>query len=128
MFISFGSEDEELARRVCARLNGEGNHRAFFSDATLNHGPFARQIDHALDTAWAFVAVGSRVEYLHKSWVRYEWESYHNDILSGRKPQQTPFVAFVTDIDLNDLPRPFRERRAVQAKLPLLEEAFGELQ
>jgi hypothetical protein len=127
VFVSFGSEDRQLARRVYDQLRQEGQHRVFFSDVTSDHGPFARQIDRALDTAWAFVAVSTCLDHLYKPWVQYEWESFHNDILSGRKPLQTPFVAFVVGIDPYQLPRPFRERHAVQAEAAGLDEALQRL-
>ena len=128
VFVSFGSEDRELARRVFDCLSAKGDHRVFFSDATLDHGPFATQIDQALDSAWALVAVGSSVEHLHKSWVQYEWQSFHNDLLSGRKPDRCPFLAFTAGIDPWDLPRPFRYRQQpVQANPAQLETSLRQL-
>jgi hypothetical protein len=111
VFISFASEDLEHARTV--RDHVAATHRTFFSDVTMTSGAFADQIDHALDSAWAFVAVGSRVEHLNKSWVKYEWRNFHNDTKSGRKPEKSPFFAFVSNIDPIDLPRPLREQTAV---------------
>jgi hypothetical protein len=127
IFVSFGSEDRQLTCQVYNRLGKDGDRRVFFSDVTLNHRPFSRQIDRALDTSWALVAVGSRLEHLHKSWVQYEWESFHNDILSGHKPVHTPFVAFVTGVDPYDLPRPFRHRQAIEGEPARLDEALKRL-
>ncbi len=127
VFVSFGVEDRQLARMVYEQLSQEGQHRVFFSAATSNHGPFAPQIDRALETAWALVAVSSRLDHLNKRWVQYEWQSFHNDILSGDKPLQTPFVAFVVGIDPYKLPWPFRERRVVQAEMANLGEALQRL-
>ena len=66
-----------------------------------------------MDSAWAFVAVGTRLEHLEKSWVKYEWRNFHNDMLSRRKPENSPFVAFTDKIDLGNLPRPFRNNQGV---------------
>jgi hypothetical protein len=115
VFVSFASEDRLLARRVFDQLSGPAGHRVFFSDVTMTSGGFADQIDNALDSAWAFVAVGSRLEHLHKSWVKYEWRNFHNDVNSGRKPTRAPFLAFVAGFDPQDLPRPLREQQAVVA-------------
>lgn len=125
VFISFASQDKQLAKSVYDRLIHD--YRVFFSDISVNHGAFSHQIDQALDTAWALVVVGSKPEHLYKSWVQFEWESFHNDILSGRKPKETPFVAFVTDVDLNDLPRPFRNRQAVRGEINHLNDALQRL-
>jgi hypothetical protein len=128
VFLSFGHQDRHLARQVYDGLSASPGRRVFFSDCTLDHGPFARQIDRALDTASAFVAVASRPEHFERPWVRYEWESFHNDILSGRKKEEdTPFIAFVSGVALRDLPRPFMQREALDAGGGRLEEALARL-
>lgn len=114
VFVSFASEDRSLARSVYDQITSD-NRRAFFSDITMTNGAFADQIDMALDSASAFVAVGSRVENLQKSWVKYEWRNFHNDLNSGRKPADAPFFAFVTGVNPQDLPRPLRLQQAVTA-------------
>ncbi len=115
VFISFASEDRALARRVFDHLSATTRRRVFFSDLTLTGGAFGEQIDRALDSVWSFVAVGSRLEHLNKSWVSYEWRNFHNDLTSGRKPPHSPFLAFVSGIDPRDLPRPLRVQPAVIA-------------
>lgn len=112
VFLSFASEDKDLASLAYSNL--AKSHKTFFSDVNMTGGAFADQIDNALDSAWAFVAVGSKPEYLHKSWVKYEWRNFHNDINSGRKPANSPFFAFVSShLDPVDLPRPLRANKAV---------------
>jgi hypothetical protein len=113
VFISFASEDRVLARRVYDEIT-TSKRRAFFSDVTMTSGGFADQIDVALDSTSAFVAVGSRAEYLQKSWVKYEWRNFHNDIAGGRKPKDAPFFAFVTGVSRQDLPRPLRLSQSVK--------------
>lgn len=125
VFISFASQDKHLAKAVYDRLVHD--YKVFFSDISVNHGAFSHQIDQALDTAWALVVVGSKPEHLYKTWVKFEWESFHNDILSGRKPEETPFVAFVTDVEIDDLPRPFRNRQAVIGEINNLNVALQRL-
>jgi hypothetical protein len=93
----------------------------------MTSGAFADQIDLALDSAWAFVAVGSRIEHLHKSWVKYEWRNFHNDLNSGRKSANAPFFAFVSGIDPAELPRPLRLQQAVIADPANLTPALARL-
>jgi len=114
VFVSFASEDLNLAREVYNQVTAS-NRRAFFSDVTLTGGGFADQIDDALDSATAFVAVGRRAEHLEKSWGKYEWRNFHNDLNSGRKPERAPFFAFVEGFDPQDLPRPLRLQQAIVA-------------
>ena len=92
VFVSFASEDRGLAQQVSRKLMKPTGHCVFFSDVTMTGGAFSEQIDCALDSAWAFVAVGSRGEHLHKSWVEYEWRSFHNDLKSGRKHPRSPVL------------------------------------
>ena len=117
VFVSFASEDRPLAKHVFDHLSAAASHRVFFSDVTLTGGGFADQIDRALDSVWAFVAVGSRIDHLHKSWVKYEWQNFHNDMRAGRKSAHAPFLAFVSGVDPQDLPRPLRLQQAVVADL-----------
>lgn len=119
VFLSFSSEDLDLARRVFDFLQTSGR-RVFFSDETLHHANFADAIDEALTAARALVVVGSRADHFFKPWVRYEWQSFHNDILGGRKPWNTPLVTMTANTDLNTLPRPlaFRQVLACDPALP----------
>lgn len=112
VFVSFASEDRILARSVYDHIKA-ANRRTFFSDVSMTSGGFADQIDEALDSATAFVAVGSRPEHLQKSWVKYEWRNFQNDVNAGRKPENSPFFAFVAGIDPQDLPRPLRLQQAI---------------
>jgi len=124
VFISFASEDRLLARRVFDHLST--NCRVFFSDLTLTRSGFADQIDRALDAVGSFVAVGTRVDHLNKSWVKYEWRNFHNDMKSMRKAEDAPFFAIVSGIDPHDLPRPLREQSAVELDECGLETALAQ--
>lgn len=113
VFLSFASEDRPLASAVHRHLTERAGQQVFFSDVSIGHGLFADQIDRALDVARGFVLVGSRSEHLYKSWVKYEWSQFHNDVLSHRKSEDSPLLAFVPGLKPDDLPRPFRTRQAV---------------
>jgi hypothetical protein len=110
VFVSFPSEDRLLAREVSRFLERAGRN-VFFSDETLHQADFASAIDTALDQAKSMVVVGTEAARFHKPWVRYEWQSFHNDILSGRKPWNTPLLALVADVEPGRLPRPLSFRQ-----------------
>lgn len=107
IFLSFGSPDRPLATEIHRKLQQSVRKQVFFSDAAVDFGPFSDQIDRALTSAKALVAVASDIRHLRRRYVQYEWESFHNDILAERKAEGTPFIAFVNGILKNDLPRPF---------------------
>jgi hypothetical protein len=113
VFVSFASEDRSLADKVFRHLTAKTACRVFFSDLTQTRGGFADQIDRALDSASAFVAVGTCADHLKKSWVKYEWRNFHNDMMGKRKDKDAPFFAVVSGMDPLDLPRPLRQESAV---------------
>jgi hypothetical protein len=112
IFLSFSSEDRELAQWVFESISKTGR-RVFFSDETLHHSNFSDAIDDALRSARALVVVGTQVQHFFKPWVRYEWQSFHNDILGGRKPWNTPLVTVAVNPDLSALPRPLTFRQVL---------------
>ena len=112
VFLSFCSEDRELAKRVFEFVRSK-ERRVFFSDETLNHANFSDAIDDALRSARAMVVVGTQVEHFFKPWVRYEWQSFHNDILCGRKPWNTPLVTVMANPNVSELPRPLAFRQVL---------------
>jgi len=112
VFLSFASEDQEIAERVFSYLQNSG-HKVFFSNETLRHSNFGDEIDNALKDSRSLVLVGTETNRFYKPYVRFEWQSFHNDILSGRKPWKTPFVTFTTNPDMNSLPRPLLYRQII---------------
>jgi len=71
-------------------------------------------IDEALDASRFLIAVGSSYKNLDSEWVRYEWESFLNDIRSRRKPNAEVFVLF-SGMRVTELPRPLRLQQAFNA-------------
>src|SRR3990172_7082195 len=74
----------------------------------LGVSDYKKSIDDALDKSSCLVAVGTSAKNLNSSWVRYEWDSFLNDVLSGVKPKGKIFV-YVEDVPINELPRPLRQ-------------------
>jgi hypothetical protein len=126
VFLSFASEDLLLARKVFAYLCNEG-HNVFFSDETMHRANFGTEIDNALKNARSLVLVGSEPSHFYKPWVQYEWQSFHNDILSRRKPLKTPMVTFTQKPRLNSLPRPLTYRHIIDYSRKPWEESLREL-
>jgi TIR domain len=118
VFISFknldaaGSptRDASLAKEVYDSLTGKGL-GVFLSTESLEQlgeSNYKRAIDDALDAASIVVAVGTSVENLNSNWVRYEWDSFYNDILSGIKPEGKVFT-YIEGLLPRQLPRSLRQ-------------------
>ncbi len=118
IFISFKNLDKNgepthdsvLAREVFDRLSG-GDFRVFFSPISLEKlgvSAYKAAIDAALDSSSILIAVGTSAENFNARWVRHEWDSFHNDILDGVKPEGKIFV-YVDGCDPKLLPRTLRQ-------------------
>lgn len=98
-FISFKNKDatgqrtadSRIAEALYARFKGAGIN-AFFSNVTLfefGETAYKDAIEHAIIDARVMVVIGTSLEYLTSTWVKYEWSSFHEEILSGDKPGGT---------------------------------------
>lgn len=99
------SRDYQIAQEVYSFLSSRGL-KVFFSDKTLEGvgtAEYKRTIDDALDSSKVLVAVGSSSDNLASEWVRYEWDGFLNDILSGFK-QGGKVFAYIDGIDIASLP------------------------
>ncbi|WP_292590828.1 MULTISPECIES: toll/interleukin-1 receptor domain-containing protein, partial [unclassified Mesotoga] len=56
-----------------------------FSIEELGESAYKEVIEEALDEARIMVVVGTTKGNLNSKWVKYEWDSFHNEIISGRK-------------------------------------------
>jgi len=113
IFLSFSSECRDLADQVFKFLHSK-RRRVFYSDETLHHADFGRAIDGALESARALVVVGKHGDDFRKRWVEYEWRTFHQDILGGRKPLNTPIVTITEEADPYLLPRPLAHRQIIR--------------
>jgi hypothetical protein len=118
VFISFKNSnadgtptrDSEIAREVYNFLYKNGL-SVFMSQISLEEtgiDQYKRAIDEALDHADTLVAIGTSCDHLNSQWVRYEWDSFYNDILSGLKPKGRVFV-FIEGVEVSSLPRSLRQ-------------------
>jgi hypothetical protein len=83
----------------------------FFSNKSLEqigNSAFKAEIETALDQAQILIAVTTNPEHIASQWVKYEWDSFHNDIISGIKPNGRIFV-YVEGVRTSTLPRALRQ-------------------
>ena len=117
IFISFKhtddygnvTEDYFIAKRLYDFLTSHG-YVVFFSESSLEEigsSRYKADIDHALDTARILFVVLSKAEYANTQWVRYEWESFFNDFLSGQRSNIHLFT-LINNVHNTDLPRTLR--------------------
>ena len=130
VFISFKNlmpngeptRDSALAREVYDYLTAKG-FQVFLSNVSLERlciSEYKKAIDDALDVAQVLVAIGTSRDNLEWRWVRYEWDSFFNDILSGVKPTGRVF-AYVEGVRILDLPRSLRQAQTFVHALGAME-------
>ena len=103
------TRDAQLAAEVYDFLTGKGL-SVFLSTFTLEQlgvSAYKNAIDQALDSASVLVAIGTSTDHLNSEWVRYEWDSFYNDILSGIKPNGRIFT-YIEGMAIRALPRGLR--------------------
>jgi hypothetical protein len=120
VFISFGQPDLKLANAVYDAIHAGTSNHVFFSKETVQHSSFYQQINEALDSATHLIAVASRPEHLERDWPRFEWETFHVAILSGRKRRRLSsggkpqLLSFIKGFKPLDLPTPLWRYHAVE--------------
>jgi len=134
VFISFKNtnergvptQDAKLANEVYNFLRSKGL-RVFISTVTLESlgvSNYKKAIDEALDAASIVVAVGTSTENLDSEWVRYEWDGFYNDILTGVKPGGKLFT-YVAGMRPAQLPRTLRQTQTFIHSSESLEQLHG---
>lgn len=107
------TRDSVIARQVYDFLETKGL-AVFLSNVSLERlgiSEYKKAIDDALDVSRVLVAVGTSRDHLEWRWVRYEWDSFFSDILSGFKPSARVF-AYIEGMRILDLPRSLRQAQA----------------
>jgi hypothetical protein len=126
VFLSFASEDNEVAESVFRHLQQTTRGGVFFAPRTLTDTNFSRAIDDALEHATRLVVVGTKLEHLTKGWVEWEWRTFHNLINSGRKPRDAQLISYIgRAVPPLEMPLPLRQRQYVQFERP--ESDLGDL-
>lgn len=87
VFISHKTEDVGMAKELYDFLVSKGLN-VFLSEMTLSavgQARYKKTIDNALEASEHMIVVGSREEYIKSQWVEYEWDTFINELLAGRK-------------------------------------------
>jgi hypothetical protein len=108
------TRDSRLAVDILEYLSAR-NLSVFLSNSeleALGASAFKKTIDEALDKSQVLVAVGTTTENLEAEWVRYEWDSFFNDIISGVKPDGRVFT-YIEGLEPKSLPRALRQTQAI---------------
>lgn len=122
VFISFKNTDSNgqhtkdyhMAYALYTHLINKGI-KVFFSEETLEKlgdSDYKAAIDSALDVVSVLIVVGTSADNLNSKWVKYEWDSFHQDILSDYKDGE--IFSYLADLDIHTLPRSLRSLQAVQ--------------
>ena len=117
VFLSFKNLDEygkktidaKMAEELYTELTRQGIN-TFFSNASLEKmgvAQYKQAIDQALDEAKILVVIGTSIENLNSNWVRYEWDGFYSDILSGQKKGE--MFSYIDCMENKDLPRTLRQ-------------------
>ena len=79
--------DSQMAKALYMHLKNAGITTFFagISLATLGADRYKEMIDEILDESVILIVVGTSLENIQSSWVKYEWDSFYNDILIGKK-------------------------------------------
>lgn len=103
------TQDIKIAEELYHFLSDKGLN-VFLSNIILENlgiSLYQKAIDDALDSSIILIAVGTSRGNLESQWVRYEWDSFMNDIRTGIKPNGRVFI--LTDgMNIKDLPRALR--------------------
>jgi len=123
VFICYKNTDEKgnqtrdnyLANEIIKYLKEKGIN-TFYKNVSLESlgiAAYQKTIDEALDSVNVLIAVGTSTTNLNAEWVRYEWGSFNNDILSGRKKKGRLFI-YTDNIKVSDLPRILRQNQVME--------------
>lgn len=108
--------DYYMAKELYEELES-ANISTFFSDATIMHlglSDYKRVIDKHLDEAELLVVVSTTPENCEANWVRYEWDSFYNDLLSDRKKGE--LVSYLDTDNIGAFPRTIRTLQVFEKK------------
>ena len=103
------TRDYEMAKQLYDALVERGYH-PFFSAKSLEQigsSRFKADIDEALDSTKSMIVVLSQADYANTQWVKYEWDSFYGDFLSGIR-QEANLFTLTEDFDITTLPRTLR--------------------
>ena len=124
VFLSYKHHDKDgnvlndyyMAEELYRKLIDMGI-STFFSDfaiASLGQSDYKKLIDDRLDETKLLVVVSTSPEHCNSNWVRYEWDSFYNDILSERKNGE--LISYLDTNDIGAFPRTIRNLQVFEKK------------
>lgn len=108
--------DYHMAKEVYGKLRSYGIN-VFFSDQSLikvGQADYKHLIDSYLDDAKLLIVVSTSADNCNSNWVRYEWDSFYNDILSERK--DGALISYLDTDDIGQFPRTIRTLQVFNKK------------
>ena len=100
--------DYYMAKKLYEELTKLGI-SVFFSDHSISElaaSDYKKLIDSSLDSAKMLIVVATEPDHCESNWVRYEWDSFYNDILSGQK--EGCLISYLDTEDIRKFPRTIR--------------------
>lgn len=128
VFISFKNSDEngytedrKIAEDLYQYLTARGIKTFYSNISLLNFGEAAYKevIDGVLDEVRIMLVIGSKQEYLTSKWCKYEWQTYHQNILAGIL--QGSVVTYLGDIGLASVPTAIRHYQSFKIGVDSIE-------
>ena len=106
IFISYRDKDSKIATELYEFLKKNG-YNIFFAKETINKAEYGKLIDEGLKYAKNLIVIASLPKYTTTGWIEYEWRTFHQEILSGRKTGQILTIVGDTN-DIAELPLTLR--------------------
>ncbi len=113
VFISSKSEDYGLAEKVYDFLIESGLD-VFLASRELDRlgeSEYSLAIDDAIDNTTHMIVVATSVENINSKWVKYEWNTFSNDLKSGYRTGNL-ITILSHDIELRKLPASLRHQQS----------------
>lgn len=133
IFISFKNtdknkltEDYGIAKLLESMLHKNG-FEVFFSEVSLletARSDYKAVIDRELDNAEILILIGTKAEYITSPWVKYEWDNFLQNIISGIKPDSEIFCLF-SNIQPNEKPIGIRFKQTFSADVSGISSLIG---
>ncbi|MET0722631.1 MAG: toll/interleukin-1 receptor domain-containing protein [Tardiphaga sp.] len=118
VFISFKNKDSDGKSTRDAKMASDLHEfltardvRVFMSNVSLEElgtSNFKEAIDAALDAATVLIVVATSAENVKSNWVKYEWNSFFEDILAEVKPGGRVFT-YLNGVAPKELPINLRQ-------------------
>ena len=87
VFISYKSEDQKLAERICDCIRRHGKHVFLATEELKKIGKseYVEMIDDALNHSKHLIVVATNTDYLSTGWVKHEWQWFESRRRDGAK-------------------------------------------